>query len=129
MSKIEIIKHPKLKKQIISASGKLVRIGMQTGYKTRIIPPSQLRTRALIVHDGKVLLISGTASSRGCWTLPGGGIKKNESPQRAMVREVKEEVCLDIPTEKWQEIGIFKKSQTHIRYDVICYYHEIESPE
>ena len=32
----------------------------------------------------------------GCWTLPGGRVEEGESPELAIVREVKEELGLDL---------------------------------
>ncbi len=56
--------------------------------------------RAVIAHiirDGKILLIEKKKGhGRGKWNGPGGKIEPGESPEEAMVREVKEEVGIDV---------------------------------
>ena len=47
---------------------------------------------AAIQQQGHLLLCRLTRS--GLWTLPGGGIEFGETPEQAMVREVKEETGL-----------------------------------
>ena len=52
-----------------------------------------------VVHDaaGRLLLIQrGHAPHRGSWSLPGGRIEAGESPEQAIVREVREETGLDV---------------------------------
>lgn len=44
--------------------------------------------------EGKVLLVK--PSYKEGWTLPGGVVEKNESPQWGAVREVSEEIGLSI---------------------------------
>lgn len=39
----------------------------------------------------------------GCWEFPGGKLEHNESPETALIREIKEEVGLDIL--KYQYLG------------------------
>ena len=46
------------------------------------------RACACVLHQGKILI---TAVRGGRWTLPGGGIKPNETAAGAAVREVWEE--------------------------------------
>jgi ADP-ribose pyrophosphatase YjhB (NUDIX family) len=52
-----------------------------------------------VVHDaaGRLLLIRrGHDPHRGLWSLPGGRIETGESPEQAVVREVREETGLDV---------------------------------
>jgi 8-oxo-dGTP diphosphatase len=47
--------------------------------------------------DGAVLLVRrARPPAVGTWTLPGGKVEANETPEQAVVREVKEETELDI---------------------------------
>lgn len=54
--------------------------------------------RALIIRNGKVLMLQRgpEISLPDYWCLPGGRIDPEESPERACVREVKEETGLSI---------------------------------
>jgi 8-oxo-dGTP diphosphatase len=57
-----------------------------------------MATWAVIEYQKKILLIKRSAktSRSGQWCFPGGGIKENESPEDACIREAKEETSLDI---------------------------------
>ncbi len=46
-------------------------------------------------NDGKILFIQNTYG-KGWWNFPGGGRKKDETAEAAVVREVSEEVGLDL---------------------------------
>jgi ADP-ribose pyrophosphatase YjhB (NUDIX family) len=48
------------------------------------------RTRVLVIADNKFLLVRSFAGNQK-WSLPGGGIKKNENPMKSAIREVHEE--------------------------------------
>lgn len=54
------------------------------------------RVSAVIVKDGKVLLIHRKKEGKEYWVFPGGGIEEGESPEEAVKREVKEETSLDV---------------------------------
>lgn len=52
---------------------------------------------AVIIKDDKIALIKrGNEPSRGKWTIPGGLVELGESLEHAVIRETKEEVCLDV---------------------------------
>ncbi len=50
--------------------------------------------KALIIKEDKVLLVKGAGDVR--WDIPGGRIHVGEKPAQALVREVKEELGIDI---------------------------------
>jgi mutator protein MutT len=53
----------------------------------------------LVNSEGKVLMQLRCRHDflyPGCWTLPGGRVEKGESPELALVREVKEELGFDL---------------------------------
>jgi 8-oxo-dGTP diphosphatase len=56
----------------------------------------RLAAKALIRRGDRILLarLSAHAVESGRWTLPGGGVDHGESPETALVREVKEEAGL-----------------------------------
>ncbi|HKU18975.1 MAG TPA: NUDIX domain-containing protein [Candidatus Saccharimonadales bacterium] len=60
------------------------------------VPVEQLTWRpsayAIVVHDGKLLLSKQFSK----FHLPGGGIELGETPEEAVIREVKEETGFDV---------------------------------
>jgi 8-oxo-dGTP pyrophosphatase MutT (NUDIX family) len=64
-------------------------------YWTSFTGSSIQGVRILILDDRKVLLVSHWYAP-WAWTLPGGGIHKNEKPEGAAMREAREETGLVI---------------------------------
>ena len=51
----------------------------------------------VIVHQSKIILIQrGNEPSKGKWTILGGLVELGESLEAVVIRETKEEVCLDV---------------------------------
>lgn len=49
--------------------------------------------RIMLIYDGKILLVRHWYNT--LWVMPGGGIKRHETPERAAARELREELGLD----------------------------------
>ena len=54
------------------------------------------RASVAIVDRGRILMVRQTYRGNQIWTFPGGAIEPEELPTQAAVREVKEEVGLDV---------------------------------
>lgn len=68
-------------------------------------------TGAIIRKDGK-MLIAQRAADDECplmWEFPGGKIEAGETPEQCIVREIKEELNLDI-----RPIGVFMRIVYHL---------------
>lgn len=67
-------------------------------------------TAAIIERDGKLLLCQRPSGKR-CeflWEFPGGKIESGETPEEALARECKEELDIEIRTEKLVEEVIYQ---------------------
>lgn len=77
---------------------------------------------ALIIENKRVLLVYH--KKLGVWLYPGGHIEKNENPDEALIREVKEETGLDIEIISNKDDTLSDKkrdiSALHIPYAILC---------
>ena len=66
---------------------------------------AHLGANAIITCNGKLLL----EKRRDCdlWGLVGGGVKKQETPLQAIVREIQEELGLRIPQEQFRKLAVY----------------------
>lgn len=59
----------------------------------------RISSRAIIIEDGKLVTIFRRVVKNGkvseYYVLPGGGIEEGETPEIAVLRELKEELCVD----------------------------------
>ncbi len=58
------------------------------------------RAVAIIIKNGKILLIHRIKNKREYFVFPGGGIEENETKDGALQREVKEELNLDVKSKE-----------------------------
>ncbi len=58
---------------------------------------------AAVVRDGRLLTCRRTSppEAAGRWELPGGKVEDGETPDQALVREVREELGCTIAVERW----------------------------
>ena len=78
--------------------------------------------RAIIINNGKLLVmfrrrIDGD-NKREYYVIPGGGIEPNETPEQTVIRELKEEMCVDIKVKNFVGTGETK--------DGVAYYYDCE---
>lgn len=58
--------------------------------------PERIRAVAIIVNDGRVLLIHRINHGKEYYVFPGGGVENNETVKQAVLREVREETTLEV---------------------------------
>ena len=55
-----------------------------------------VRSYGLIIKNRKILVCNENINNFSATKFPGGGVEKNESPEDALIREIKEELSLNI---------------------------------
>jgi 8-oxo-dGTP diphosphatase len=82
-----------------SSGGSDIRLWSMRRMRTPVIGPTVLVAAvALVDGDGRVLLAQrppGKAMA-GLWEFPGGKVKPGETPEAALIRELKEELDIDV---------------------------------
>jgi 8-oxo-dGTP diphosphatase len=70
-------------------------------------------TAAIIIHNGKILIAQRAEdkSLAGKWEFPGGKIEPGETPEACLIREIKEELGVEIEVDAFFAESIY-------RYDV-----------
>ncbi len=91
-----------------------------------VFRPQLYGVKCLIQYRDKLLLIRNTYGDMK-WTFPGGGIKRDESPELAVQREVKEEVGITLT--ELHGLGEYTSTEGYKRDTVKCYFSEVHSPE
>ena len=86
---------------------KLVGMPLRVG-PTAVPPPTRRAVSVALIHRDRVLLLlraSDTKSGAGLWQLPGGKLEASESPIRAALREMQEELGWHPPEAATQHIA------------------------
>ena len=78
--------------------------------------PKKDRVRVIIYRDDGDILLVKNRFSRQEWTLPGGGVNRNESYEQAAAREVLEEVGLKIDNLRY--LGKTNSHESYAKFSV-----------
>jgi 8-oxo-dGTP diphosphatase len=74
--------------------------------------------KALINNNGKYLFLREPLHHGDIWDLPGGKIEYGEEPEDTLVREIKEEVDIDVRITK--PVGVWWFYSQNSKHQVIC---------
>ena len=80
----------------------------------------QSRSRVIILNEQHEVLLVKNALHPQKWTLPGGGVNKDESPESAARREIFEELKIELIDEQVRE-HVTYVDQPRISYKAIVY--------
>lgn len=112
-------------KKLIIAAGytffKIIRIPIKWYWKKFNIRTHGVRV--MLVYQNQIILVRHWYNS--LWVMPGGGIKKNETPEQAAVREVREELRLEIKQLDYK-LGTYSNTKDGKNDTVHCFVAELE---
>lgn len=81
---------------------------------------------AIIIHKDKILSTQrGYGEYKGKWEFPGGKVEPGETYQSALVREVKEELAIEVHVGELFEVVEYDYPQFHLSMN--CYICNIKS--
>ncbi len=83
---------------------------------------------AIIIHENKIFATQrGYGEFKDGWEFPGGKIEPGETPQEALVREIKEELDIQIEVKDFLETVEYDYPEFHLSMD--CFFCAIKSGE
>ena len=83
---------------------------------------------AIIINNNRVFATQrGYGEFKDGWEFPGGKIEPGETPQEALVREIKEELDTEIEVKDYLETVEYDYPEFHLSMD--CFFCEIKSGE
>ena len=83
--------------------------------------PTDLTVAAVIQHDDKFLMVEEYAMGERVFTQPGGHIESGESPEAAVVREVREETACDVDCQDLIGVYLWIHPQTRQQFLRLVY--------
>jgi 8-oxo-dGTP pyrophosphatase MutT (NUDIX family) len=115
----------------VSLTLRIRRLGYRLAYRGLqvvwfVTRPHKEGVKCLVTDHDQVLLVRHTYGRRS-WDVPGGSIKRRESPLTAARREMSEELGLD--GAQWAEIGQVRGRLDHRRDTIHCFRVELSAPD
>ena len=92
----------------------------------RVYMRGKRRVRMVVVNERGELLLVRSWFGHQRWSLPGGGMRRGESPKVAAVRETFEETGVMLDERKCKHLGEFENGDSNAPFIVDCYISEIE---
>jgi len=108
-----VVKYKKVKRFIIKFTYPFVRIYWF------LFRPKMSCAKCVIEFGNEILMVKHTYGRGGAWTFPGGGLKKGETPEEGIAREIKEEIGIALVDTK--SIGSFFTNAEYSRTTVFCF--------
>lgn len=85
------------------------------------------RTRAIVEHDGRILVLKSWLGNDE-WLLPGGGVRLGERPLDGLIREVKEETGLELDPKGLRYIGSGQTKNKGLKFSYEAFYVALQNP-
>ena len=79
------------------------------------------RVRVLLFNEFDEILLVRSWLGHQLWSLPGGGIQRQETPMQAAVRELKEETGLIVRSHQIEELGSFLNPYSAAPFTISCF--------
>jgi 8-oxo-dGTP pyrophosphatase MutT (NUDIX family) len=95
--------------------------------RATVLPRRGRGVKCVLTHRGRVLLVRHTYGQRRVWYVPGGGVRRRESPLHAAAREMREELGVD--DLRWRELTTRDMRLDRVSVRLTCLQAELPDPD